>query len=235
VLLSDIIRRPADAARYKVIVFAGMNYVDAPRMKFVRSLQNSRRTLVFLSGTGRLGGAEEATGFKMQMIPAGRIGHEVIPVPGEKVNMRSEMFNELITRYLGLKKHNKYDLPTRFSVVPAPGVRVRAIYRSDNAPAVAEKDFAAYRSVAVTCAGGLTPEYFHELTASAGGFTVCRPGMQANINGNFVSLHCLIPGEYTINLPRKCTAVNLKSGKSQVTDTIKLNAVASSSYWYLLK
>jgi hypothetical protein len=59
--------------------------------------------------------------------------------------------------------------------------------------------------------------------------------MQANINGNFVSLHCLIPGEYTINLPRKCTAVNLKSGKSQVTDTIKLNAVASSSYWYLLK
>ncbi len=235
VLLDDIIKRPADAAKYKVIVFGGMYYVDSARMKFVESLKNSRRTLVFLTGTGRLGGAEKATGFKWQSVPAGGIGHEVIPAPGVKVNMRTGMYNEMLTRYMGKNKKSKYDLPTRFSVKRTPEMKVLGVYREDNAVATAELDFGRYRSVAVTCAGGLTPEYFNLLMRQAKGYTVSEAGLQSDINGNFLSLHCLIPGKYTITLPRKCTVTNLKSGKKSLCREFTLDAVAGSSYWYLLE
>lgn len=235
VLMSDIISRPADAAKYKVIIFGGMYYVDNPRMRFIQTLKNSRRTLVFLSGTGRLGGAEKATGFQWQMIPAGQIGHEVVPAPGVDVNMRTSMYNEMLIRYMGKKSRGKYALPTRFSLKRSGGMKVLGVYREDNAVATAEKDFGSYRSVAVGCAGGLTPEYFNVLTKQAGGFTVSEPGLQSDINGNFLSLHCLIPGKYRISLPRKCTVINLKSGQKIAADSFTLDAVAGSSYWYLLQ
>ena len=42
-----------------------------------------------------------------------------------------------------------------------------------------------------------------------------RPGLQVNMNGDFISVHCLQPGTYDFILPFDCRVTNLRSGRAE--------------------
>lgn len=91
-------------------------------------------------------------------------------------------------------------------------------------------------SVHVTRPGGFAAKFFNEFTVRAGGYAATRPGVQVDMNGDFVSLHCLVPGEYVFRLPFPCRMRNLKDGRDMdaAGDTVKLALTAGETCWFRL-
>lgn len=84
----------------------------------------------------------------------------------------------------------------------------------------------------------MTAETFNRFVRDAGGYVpIDRAGLQVNMNGGFLSLHCLVPGKYDFALPagvRK--VVNLKTGREYATSggRLPLEMVAGETRWYRL-
>ena len=60
--------------------------------------------------------------------------------------------------------------------------------------------------------------------------------MQVNMNGDFVSVHCLVPGVYDFVLPFRCNVRNLKNGKVFAdVKSVKLDMSAGETRWFTLE
>lgn len=73
---------------------------------------------------------------------------------------------------------------------------------------------------------------------AAGAYVPLPPGVvQVDMNGDFVSLHCLVPGRYDFLLPRKCEVVNMKSGERERTEgmVLPIEMTAGETCWFRLK
>ena len=234
-LLEDLLKNPELAAKYRVLIFAGMNRIDKVRKDFLKRLQSDDRILIYLSGTGQVAGGS-FTGFtiKRHRAPA---DHEVIPAAGEKINMLSILHSETVLAKNIASVPAKNFRPVRFSISANPEIKIHARYKSDGLPAIASRQYPAYRTVYVGNPGGLTPEFFNHLVKAAGGFTASESGLQIDMNDRFMSVHCVIPGKYTINLPRQCQVINLKDDSAVKVSgrTFTADFAAGSSYWFELK
>ena len=105
---------------------------------------------------------------------------------------------------------------SRCTVSEGPDVKVLAHYADDGLPALATRLDGKSRSFYVCEPSGLTPTLLNRLARESGAYVaVTRPGLQLNMNGNFISVHCLRPGAYDFRLPFACTVTNLKSGKAE--------------------
>lgn len=233
ILLQDLLKFPERAKNYRTIIFAGMNHIDSSRLILLKKLQNSNRTLVFLSGTGRSGGCKEGTGFDVSALPPPQRERITTATTGNDVNQLNFADLKRQSTQLGLEPAYYYS-PWRMIIKRTPGMLVPAVYRHDNAPAAAEIKFPSWRSIYIAEAGGLTPEYFHEIVRTSGGYNVSRPGIQTDMNGNFLSIHGIVGGKYTIQLPFKATVKNLKTGKTVIKgrDSFELDVKAGSTYWF---
>ena len=251
-LMEDLLRDPAAANGYKVLVFAGMYEIDDARKKLVEGLKNSGRTLVFLAGSGRAGGSE-VTGFDVRLADGETMfgapssgehynrlygvtnqkGREIVAEPGE-VNMLGGLHNLI---YYYLKHPGKITLPARFFVPETESVRVHARYRSDGAPAVVSRQEKDFRLVYICDPGGLTPEFFNQLVQTAGGYVPADPGLQVNMNGNFLSIHCVQGGKYRFQLPFSAQVKNLKNGHMEPVGedlSLPLDVTAGETCWFQL-
>ena len=89
-------------------------------------------------------------------------------------------------------------------------------------------------AVHVTQSGGFSAGFFHDFVAKAGGYTATRPGVQVDMNGDFASVHCLVPGRYEFRLPFPCRMVNLKDGREEASSdgVLPLNLTAGETCWF---
>ena len=235
-LAEDFIRKPELAKRYRVIVFGGLYHIDAPRRRLLDALKGEGRTLVFLSGTGVVGGGE-ATGFDIVHERAPK-NHRVVAEPGVKENMISFTDHHLLTKFLGNDNLGRGWRPRRDTVKEGAGVKVMARFSPDGEPAVAErasgKGRDAWKSVMIGSAAGLTPQYFNALVRAAGGYVPAPYGLQVDMNGSFVSVHAIIPGRYAFRLPRPCRVTNLKTGREVDAPggVLALDLTAGETRWY---
>ena len=208
-LAEDVLRDPAILDGKKVVVLAFFREIDGRRAALLERLAAQGTTLVFLSETGVCGGAD-ATRFVPEMRP-GNFEHRVVAEPGVHDNVTSEM-DTVALRDNGASRPNG----PRCTVKEMSGVKVLARYASDGLPAIAERRDADCRRVYVCEPGGLTPGLLNRLVRESGGYAaVDRPGLQINMNGDFVSVHCLQSGNYDFILPFACQMKNLKSGKDE--------------------
>ena len=86
--------------------------------------------------------------------------------------------------------------------------------------------------------GGLTPDYYHHLAMESGAYVPTDGhGLEIDMNGNFISVHCLRSGRYDIRLPFAADVLNLKTGKTVATSakTVKADLEAGETRWYQLK
>ena len=79
-----------------------------------------------------------------------------------------------------------------------------------------------------------------EVARAAGAYVPCdRYGLQVDMNGGFISLHCLIPGHYDFMLPFPAKVVNLKTGNAASTTddgkVLPIDMVAGETRWYSLR
>ena len=80
-----------------------------------------------------------------------------------------------------------------------------------------------------------TAESFNRFARESGAYVpINRSGVQIDMNGSFISLHCIIPGHYDFHLPYTATVVNLKTGRSVETRNgiLPLDLAAGETRWY---
>ena len=91
-------------------------------------------------------------------------------------------------------------------------------------------------SVSIAKPGTLTPGMFNALVRKAGGYVPAESGLQVDMNGNFLSVHCLKTGRYDFKLPFAADVANLKTGETSKSATsIVLDMAGGETRWYGLK
>ena len=230
-LAEDVLRHPELLDGKKLVVLAFFRDVDARRAALLKRLAAQRSTIVFLSETGVRGGALE-TGFEpvFQVRGNASFGHKIVPEPGIKDTVMS-----LMDVYMMREWVRQIRTGNRCSVKETPGVQVLARYEDDGLPAIAMRDDADCRRVYVCEPGGLTPGLMNRLAREAGAYAaVSRGGLQINMNGDFVSVHCLRPGAYDFVLPFDCKVLNLKTRAFERTEgrILKMNLTAGETCWF---
>ena len=234
-LADDFIRDPSLAAKYRTLVFLGMLSIDAPRKALLDSLKSGGRTLVFLNRTGLVGGVAE-TGFSFK-VEEGKShkDHETVPAQGVTDRMMSLSQIMFLWRYLGGQVTGPFWNPPRMALDETPGISVKSRYRNDGAVAVAERTFPGWKSVYVAECGGLSPQYFNRLVRESGGYApVDRPGVVVEMNADFLSVHCTIPGRYGFRLPFRADVENLKTHARTASGAthLDLDLTAGETRWY---
>lgn len=208
-LSEDVMENPSLLDGCKMVVFAFMRNVDGRREKLLRRLGKGGRTLVFLSETGVSGGAS-AIGFRPKRI-VGHFEHLIVPEHGFTDNVMSEI--DVWQFRINPKNRTR---GSRVTVAEDKDVRVLARYASDRLPALAVREDPDCRRVYVCEPGGFTPALFNRFAREAGAYVALdRPGVQLNMNGDFISLHCLRGGKYSFRLPFDCDVMNMRTGKQE--------------------
>ena len=236
-LMQDWLEDPSLAQRYRMIVFFGLYDIDDRRAAMLNALRSNGRTLVFMAGTGAARGIERI-GFSLgeKPFPA---QHETAAEPGVGWNMNSLFHSCKITELLGVKKGWpwQYKSPARPFIKPSPDLKCMARFTEDGTIAVAERSDAAAKLVYVASYGGLTPDYFHHLAKESGAYVPTDGyGLEIDMNGDFMSVHCLRSGKYEAKLPFSADVVNLKTGKpvASAARSIKMELQACETRWYQL-
>ena len=77
----------------------------------------------------------------------------------------------------------------------------------------------------------------NRLAREAGAYVaVSGGGLQVNMNGDFISVHCFRPGAYDFLLPFDCSVLNLKTRTFEKTEgrLLKLNLTAGETCQFLV-
>jgi hypothetical protein len=70
--------------------------------------------------------------------------------------------------------------------------------------------------VMVKAVGTQTPRGYRQIVEQAGGYIPARHGLQVDMNGDFASIHCLIPGRYEFKTPAgKVMPLDLRTGETR--------------------
>ena len=230
--LNDLIDNPDLAESFKVLVFCAMYHIDAKRLALLNRLKNNNRTLIFLSGTGRLGGAKEGSTIEVKVSNRQR-NHHVVAEDNMPFSVLSPWMNKKDPHPQAAAAW--YDAMKIISGIAMPGDKVLARFAANNEPAIIERQHSNWKAVYVGEAGGLTPDYFQHLVSQAGAYTIGDSGFQCKTNGNFMMVHCLRSGETTFKMPFKADVINLANdGISHGVTEIPVKAEAGSTYWFLL-
>ena len=167
------------------------------------------------------------------------VDHAVVPEPGFGVAMYSQLAERRYTDLLGVSAKDwrqRFFRPDRASIAAHCAVKPRARY-TDGSIAVGEQAGKGWRIAYVTEPGAFTPDYFHFLAKHAGAFVpVDRAGLEVDMNGSFVSVHCVRPGRYAFKLPFYASVVNLKTGiREDSLESLDLDMEAGETRWYGLR
>jgi len=83
--------------------------------------------------------------------------------------------------------------------------------------------------------GGFSARFFHDFAQAAGAFVAAEPDvLQLDMNGDFLSAHCLVPGTYEVRLPFDARIVNMKDGSESSGRTVPLTMTAGETCWFRL-
>lgn len=75
----------------------------------------------------------------------------------------------------------------------------------------------------------------NRMARESNAFVAAEPGiLEVDMNGDFLSVHCLVPGEHAVSLPFVARVVNLKDGSETVGERLSLSMTAGETCWFRL-
>lgn len=245
--LHDIMGKP-EFQKHKVYVFLNSFLLTDAERKFIREkLQRDGRVLVWNYAPGYLSeekmsvdGVSEITGMRVCSDDVMR-DNLVEPVPGDSLaaglpaNMGvADAFRRRFT--LGREDRDPKMFVRRFWIDDPQAVSLGK-YHDDGKIALAVRRFPHWTSVYSAQAGGIDAELLHNIAAAAGAYTVTRPGLQVNMNGNFLSIHAFSGGRYQLRLPRRANVFEVMSGQTIASGATEftVDIEPGQSQWFLLK
>jgi hypothetical protein len=245
-LLEDLLRQPDLAAKYKVIVFNHSYRLDPQRRKLYDSLKNNNRVLIWLYGAGfvhdksrSVAGIKALTGIKVKhstkiidksVLVSGR--HPLTKGLAPKQDI-SSIFRATFS--LPAYPHEYYDGP--YFYIDDPKTEIIAAYQQTNQGAIGIKKFSNWTSVYIASAGGLSAELLNNICRSAGIYVVTKPGLDITVTNNFMTIHGVVPGYYTLTFPHIGNISNLKTGEiiARNKKSIHLWVDPQTTYWLKIR
>ncbi|MEI6501153.1 MAG: beta-galactosidase, partial [Armatimonadota bacterium] len=240
--LSDVLSRP-ELQQYKAYVFYQTRYLTKAERQGIRAkLQRGGKTLIFMHDDGYLSeqgksvaAQSELVGMKVQteeryarqtpLLVPGPLTAGCQPFIGLTENLMQIMVQEGQSSFAARAQPFWIDDP---SATPL------ARYAEDGRTAAAIKKLSGWTSVYVAAPSSLTGDLLNSLARQAGAYVVGPAGQSVAMNGQFLSLHALQSGSYTINLPPGVTRVTDVDNAKALPATkgqCRLSVVAQKTYW----
>ena len=241
-LLEDLMK-DGRYKKYKVFVFLNPVDFSEEEHRFIREkLQRNGNTLVWVAGTGYPGGSRDAA----ENAEAAGIAVRFDPALAETLILREKSSHPLLEgvpenlgvadayrkRFeLGKNDPWRHRLP-RWIVTDPQAVTLARYDSGESAAAVRRhRDFTV-----VFCGvpGSLDPVLFRNIVRAAGAYAVTTPGVVADMNGNFLSLHALKAGRYPVTLPPgRSHLIDAETGREEKDHAVTLDA--GESRWFKMK
>jgi hypothetical protein len=246
--MKHIQNNPEIIKKYRLFLFLNAHYIDQQKQDFISShLKCNENYLVFLSGAGNIfpeNGLLKTTGFNAKYDDR-TLDQFIIPQannsPFKQLPLPSATFVQSYSLTLGENYKNywgKHFTPVKLNIDPLSDNEILSIYRDTRKAALAIKKMNGWTSILIGQAAGIDPLFFNSIAQQAGAFVASKPGLIINMNSNFISIHAIKSGIYTINLPQKANKViNLFNGhiEEKNSSSFVLNAKAQTSYWFLVE
>lgn len=241
--LRDFLKHPEKRSDYKTIIFLSALRLDAPARMIVDGLKKSGRTLVFLYPAGLLSadkGLSAETASKVMGISITEYGREnlLLEPTGQSPIVKG------LEGCLGISDLLCYscypycmeDMP-RY-VVSDPDAEILGKYISDGKPGIALKKHPGWTGIYIGSPDGLSAALMHNIARSNGSFiAVDKPGVNLAMRDNFMSLHALRSGDYTVRFPKHGKIIDPVTEKilAENSDTAKVHLEAGQTLWLELR
>lgn len=241
-LFDDLVKHKEQTQDYKVYVFLTSYHADKSKREVYKSLKRDGKYMVWMYAGGyvsqegtSLKNIENLTGFQVGFDDKPSL-HEVYAVYSHGLSKGIPYLHGMdifdrVARRLGKPVDSRADDYPRFYIEDSKA-EILAQYHDAKA-AIAVKTFDDWTSVYVCPPEGLSSELFNNIARDAGAYVCSEPGNNIYVKDNFMSIHGVKPGYYTINLPQRGTVVNVKTGEIIARDTEKFQMFinAQSTYW----
>jgi len=244
----DIIKNPK-LWDYKVYVFMDCFYLTDKERKFIKNkLKNNNRTLLWLYASGYLNkkgvdvnAISKLIGIKIKT-ETKRNNATAFAEPSKNIlakgliGVQGPFENYRVNYIPAPSRVKKIYNPQLFKIVDSKA-NILAKYKFDNSNAIAVKKLKDWTSVYAGYPGAISTRLFYNIAKNAGAYTLTKPGVGMDMNGNFISLHGIKSGQYELRLPRQCRKVLNPFSEEIIatnTDTVKVNISAGESLWLLL-
>ncbi len=247
--LEDVINNSGRISNAKVLVFVNTYYLTAAERDFInKNFKKDHKILVWhyspgyvneknidLKETAKLVNMNIETDAKvMRMRPIAVPGNDPLSAGLKPLQGIGDSFR----CFFDISENGDYQklFCQRFRINDPTAVTL-AKYYEDGQSAIAVKRFDNYTSVFVAALGGLSPELLNNVAREAGAFVASRPGPVIDMNGNFISIHGVAGGKYTIKLPRTADVYNpfTRQIVAKQVDHFELEIMPQKSYWFILR
>lgn len=112
-----------------------------------------------------------------------------------------------------------------------------ATYDENGNSAMALKEFDDWTSIYLAAPNSLGNDLLYNIAKEAGAYTIGEPGQSIHMNGNFVSLHGMKNGTYTLQLPEgKDRIIDPETGEiiADGVEEYTFDVKAQTTYWFEL-
>ena len=248
--LDDVMKNPALIDRHKVLIFPQSFMLNDQERKFISSLKNKKRTLVWIYAPGiinekniSLRGIEEITGISVDSDPAkvehikvryvksaDPLAHDLPPIGGT-----AETFRHWYSLSKNESVHKRF--AQRFDITDK-NVSVLGRYAANGKTATAVKRFPEWSSIYCAAPGGLDAQLLFNIAKENGIYCAAdRPGLICDVNDFFMNIHAQKGGKYRINLPLKSTVKDAITGKTVAVnaESFICDIEAQQTKWFLLE
>lgn len=245
-LFDDLTNHKEQTRDYKVYVFLTPYYADRVKRDVYTSLKRDGKHIVWVYAGGyvteegmHVQSIEDLTGFRVRFDDKPSL-HEVYAEYSHSLSRGlphlhgMDIFDRDAAR-LGQPVGSRTDDYPRF-YIEDNRADILARYH-DGKGAIAVRQFDNWTSIYVCSPEGLSSELFNNIARQAGAYVCSEPGNNLFAKENFICIHGIKPGYRTINLPKRGTVVNVKTGKIVARDaeTFQMFIEAQSSYWLEIK
>jgi hypothetical protein len=237
---------------YRLIVFNGVFVLDAAQRQTVERLKSEGRTLVFVYGTG-------------YVVPGGKSVQEMRDLIGiavqtdgqyrrDLVFVEDEPLSDIQRRLLTGVDRAGDDYDTLCSIFTSGGSlsfvpRSQSFWVEDSEAvplarfagsqevAISYRELDDWQSVYVAHPYGLSAGLLNSLVRDVGGYVAGDSGQEIITNGDFMMIHALVGGLWTVRLPAgRSTAVDAFTGEvvSDGPEEFTVSLEAQDVRWLLL-
>lgn len=245
--LEDILMRP-ELQKYKVYIFYQTRYLTQAQRQAIREkLQRGGKTLVWMHDDGYLSeqgksvaAQSELVGMKLQTEEKYARQTPLLLEGPLTVGCRPFIgLTEMLMQIMVQEGQSSFSARTQPFWIEDSSATPLARYAEDSRVAAAVKKFSGWwnsgwTSVYLAAPNSLTGDLLNAIARQAGAYVCGSAGQSVAMNGQFLSLHGLQSGDYTINLPpgaKRVTDVDTGKPLPVANGQCRLPVVAQKTYW----
>lgn len=245
----DTLMNNKELQKYKVYVFMQTAYLSRDEREFIQhKLKGGKRTLIWVYDSGYLSEKGEDIAAMSELagitIRTEEKFERLTPIleKGSEFTDHAAPFQgagELMHACFTLHGLNPSGIAAAQPFwIEDPAATTFARFSENGRSAMAFKRFADWTSIVLAAPNSLGGDLLNNIAKQAGAFVCGEAGQSVFMNGNFISIHCMKSGPFTIKLPPdRSKVMEPFTGRelSKGSPTYTLDMLAGKTYWLMFE